>query len=156
MRRVTARPPQSIGELCLVRLGVQSRSLSAWWLARGLRRQIEAASREAIRQNAGLLCSEFVRFDRHHFGFIQYWKSFEAMEAWSRRPPHSDWWRDAVERMRAKRDLGVYHETYIVRRDDIESIYMECPPTGLATFGEQGEPIGPMTTARGRLGRSRN
>ena len=58
--------------------------------------------------------------------------------------------------MRLKQDLGVYHEAFLVRAADIESIYMDCRPTGLATFGDLGEPVGPLTTSRGRLGRSRN
>ena len=58
----------------------------------------------------------------------------------------------AVERMRLKHDLGVYHEAFLVRAADIESIYMNCRPAGLATFGVLGEPVGPLTTSRGRLG----
>ena len=58
--------------------------------------------------------------------------------------------------MRLKHDLGVYHEAFLVRAADIESIYMECRLTGLATFGDLKEPVGPLTTSRGRLGRTRN
>ncbi len=58
--------------------------------------------------------------------------------------------------MRRKRDIGIYHETFLVRAADIESISMNCSPAGLASFGLLGEPVGPMTTSRGRLGRARS
>ena len=47
------------------------------------------------------------------------------------------------------------HETFLVRAADIESISMNCRPAGLETFGLLGEPVGPKTTSRGRLGRSK-
>ena len=89
---------------------------------------------------------------RGHFGVLQYWRSFEHLEAWSHKPPHSEWWRDIVARMRTRGDVGVYHETFLVPRDRIESIYLECAPAGLSVFGTPGEPNGPATTSRGRLG----
>ena len=107
-------------------------------------------------EDDGLLSSDSFAIALNHFGFLQYWRSFDDLEAWSRRPPHSEWWRKAVERMRLKHDLGVYHETFLVRAADIESIYMDCRLTGLATFGDLKEPVGPLTTSRGRLGRTRN
>jgi hypothetical protein len=55
--------------------------------------------------------------------------------------------------MRTRGDLGVYHEAFLVARRDVESIYLDCPPLGLAAFGATSEPVGPRTTARDRLGR---
>jgi hypothetical protein len=155
MKRVIATLPETVEELCLLRLGILARSASAWWFARRLRSAIAAESRRAATEDAGLLGSEFFAFDLRHFGVLQYWRSFEALEAWSHTPPHSEWWRRAVERMRTKGDLGVYHETFLVPAGAIESIYMNCPPVGLATFGTLGEPVGMMTNSRGRLGRGR-
>jgi hypothetical protein len=83
---------------------------------------------------------------------LQYWRSFEDLDAWSHRSPHADWWRGVVERMRTRRDVGVYHETYLVPRGRVESIYLDCRPTGLAAFGATGEPVGADTNSRGRLG----
>jgi hypothetical protein len=57
--------------------------------------------------------------------------------------------------MRTRRDVGIFHELFLVQPGDLESIFMDCQPVGLATFGVTGEPVGPMTTSRGRLGRSR-
>jgi hypothetical protein len=156
MHRVVARTPESVAELCLVRLGIQVKGLSAWLFARRLRAAIAADARRAMAEGAGLLNSESFSIAIDHFGVLQYWRSFDDLDAWSRRPPHSEWWRSAVERMRLRKDFGVYHETFLVRPSDIESIYLDCHPAGLAAFGVLGEPVGPMTTSRGRLGRSRD
>ena len=151
MNRVAARPPESVGELCLVRMGVQSRGLSAWLYAARLKRQIDRAA-EAAKAGGGLLSSERFTFGRNHFGVLQYWRSFADLDAWSRKPPHSEWWREAVGRMRSRQDFGVYHETFLVPRDRVESLYLNCEPAGLLAFGLTSEPVGGDTNARGRLG----
>jgi len=156
MRRSIATLPESITELCLIRLGFQARSWSALWFSARLGRAIERAVTEAKASNAGLLHSEQFRLGRGHFGLLQYWRSYEDLETWSRQSPHSDWWRDALARIRSKGDFGIYHETYLVPRKQVESIFVECTPVGLAVFGTPGEPIGPATTSRGRLGRVRD
>jgi hypothetical protein len=155
MNSVVARLPESVTELCLVRLGIQVKRSTAWLFARRLRSEIVAEARRAVADGAGLLNSESFSISINHFGVLQYWRSFDDLEAWSHRPPHAQWWRKAVERMRLKRDLGVYHESFLVRAQDIESIYMDCRQTGLGTFGLLGEPVGEMTTSRGRLRRSK-
>ncbi len=151
MQRTTAHLPESVTELCLVRMGIQVRRAGGFWQARKLGKAVEFAAREAIEAGVGLLLSERFGFGPGHFGFFQYWQSFEAMETWTRRPPHSEWWRDAVERMRKRGDLGVYHEAYLVPRDRVESIALNCRPVGLAAFGTAGEPVGADTNGRGRL-----
>lgn len=155
MRRVIATLPESVAELCLLRLGIQSRGLRALVYARRIGKAVDRSAAEAIASGAGLLHSERFAIDRGHFGVWQYWRSFEDLEAWSRRPPHSEWWRDVLTRMRTRGDVGIYHETFLVPRDRIESIYLECTPAGLSAFGTPGEPVGPATTSRGRLGRLR-
>jgi hypothetical protein len=153
VKRVIATLPESIAELCLVRLGIQVRGLRALFYAIRLARAIDRSAAEAIASGAGLLHSERYSIGRNHFGVLQYWRRFEDLEAWSHRPPHSEWWRKALERMRTRGDLGIYHETFLVPRDRIETIYLDCAPAGLAVFGTPGEPVGTMTTSRGRLGR---
>jgi hypothetical protein len=153
MLRTAASLPESVTELCLLRLGIQVRGFSAFLYAVRLARAIDRSAAEAMASGAGLLGSERFSLGRGHFGVWQYWRSFEALESWSHRPPHSEWWRGAVDRMRTRSDFGVYHETFLVPRDGVESIYLNCRPTGLATFGTTGEPVGPQTTSRGRLGR---
>ena len=153
MRRVVATLPEGMEELCLVRLGFRVRKLRAWPFALRVGRAIDRAAAEAIAAGAGLLSSETFLVGRDHLGVIQYWRDFESLDAWSRRPPHSEWWGQALERMRTKGDFGISHETYLVPRAGVEAIAIDCPPTGLFAFGATGEATGPMTTSRGRLGR---
>ncbi len=153
MNRVVAVLPESVEELCLVKLGLMVRKIRALPFAIGIGRAIARAAGEATKAGAGLLRSEGLLADQRHFVILQYWASFGQLEAWSHRPPHSDWWKLAVERMRTKGDFGIYHETYLVPRAGVESIYLNCPPTGLASFGTSGEAVGKMTTSRDRLGR---
>ena len=152
MQRQVATLPESLPLLCLVRLGIQVHRMRAFLYAARLGRAIDRSAADAVAAGAGLLHSERFTITRNHFGVLQYWRSFADLEAWSHRPPHAEWWRAAVQRMRTKGDFGVYHETFLVARDQIETIYMDCRPTGLAAFGTLAEAVGPLTTGRGRLG----
>lgn len=145
--------PGSIEELCLIRLGLIVHKLRALPFAARMGRAIGTSAAEAIASGAGLLRSEPFRVDGRHFGVLQYWASYESLERWSHRPPHSDWWREALERMRKRGDFGIYHETFLVPRSGVESIYLGCPPVGISAFGRTGESVGTMTTSRDRLGR---
>jgi heme-degrading monooxygenase HmoA len=155
MQRVVASLPDSVEELCLVRLGLQVHRLSAFPYAVGLGRAIEREAAEAMAAGAGLLRSERFSMGWRHFGVLQYWRSFDDLEAWSHRSPHAEWWRKAVERGRTRKDFGVYHEAFLVPRGQLESIYLGCRPTGLAGFGIVADAVGPMTTSRDRLRRRR-
>jgi Domain of unknown function (DUF4188) len=153
MDRVVASLSEPIEELCLIRVGLVIRKVRAFPFAVKMTHAIDRSALQARISGSGLLKSERFRFNWNHFGVLQYWSSFEALEEWSHRPPHSDWWREALERMRKKGDFGIYHETFLVPRGGIESIYLNSPEVGLAAFGETGEAIKAMTTSRGRLGR---
>ncbi|CAN5911255.1 DUF4188 domain-containing protein [soil metagenome] len=153
MQRQAATLPDSIEELCLIRLGIQARRLRAVPYVRRLGKAIDQSAAEAIASGAGLLHSERFLIGWNHFGVWQYWKDFEALEAWSHRPPHSDWWRGLLDRARTRGDVGVYHETYLVPRRNVESIYLDCQPVGLAAFGTLSAPVGALTAGRDRLGR---
>jgi hypothetical protein len=63
----------------------------------------------------GLLLHENLLFSLFplHVGMRQYWRDFDALEAWARSMPHQKWWQDFV------RDSGgtaFWHETYFLRR----------------------------------------
>ncbi len=152
MQRQVATLPESMSELCLIRVGIQVKRWSALGYVRGLARAIDAAATVAIRDRTGLLRSERLGSSLWEVNILQYWESFEKLEAWTRRPPHSDWWRRATERARTKSDFGLFHEAYVVPRSNIESIYLNATPIGLATFGILADATGPRTTARDRLG----
>src|SRR4051812_23663206 len=114
LRRVAAELPEGVEGLCLVRFGLVARRVSALGFARRMARRFERAAAEAVASGSGLLRSERFTIGWRHVGAWQYWASFEALDAWSRRPPHTEWWREAADRMRAKGDFGLYHEAYLV------------------------------------------
>lgn len=153
MNRMIARLPESVTELCLVRVGIQTKGLRGLLFARKIAKDIDRSAAEAVQSGTGLLLSERFLFGLGHFGVLQYWRSFDELEAWSHRPPHSEWWRQAAERIRTRGDLGIYHEAYLVPRERVESIFLNCEPTGLAAFGATADPVGADTNSRGRLGR---
>jgi Domain of unknown function (DUF4188) len=154
MKRLVATLPDSITELCLIRLGFQALRIRALPFALRLSRAIDRAAAEAEANDAGLLHSERFGVTWNHFGVLQYWRGYDELEAWSRRTPHTEWWRKAVDRGRAKGDFGVYHETFLVPRAAIETIYLDCATApGLLSFGKIVAADGAMTTSRDRLGR---
>jgi len=65
---------------------------------------------------------------------VQYWRSFDhlARFARDRDDPHLEPWRQFNRRVGASGDVGIWHETYRVRTADVESIYGNMPPYGLA------------------------
>jgi len=84
---------------------------------------------------------------------VQYWRSFEDLEAFARNPadPHLPAWRAFNKRVGASGDVGVYHETYRVGRGQHESIYANMPVMGLAAAG-RSTAVGKRTdTARERI-----
>ncbi|MDX6307310.1 MAG: hypothetical protein QOI06_356 [Nocardioidaceae bacterium] len=65
---------------------------------------------------------------------VQYWRSFDdlARFARDRDDPHLEPWRRFNRQVGASGDVGIWHETYRVRTADIETIYGNMPPYGLA------------------------
>lgn len=93
----------------------------------------------------------------HIFGpgvIVQYWRSFADLEAYARNVDDLHWpaWRDFNRRMAKSRgDVGIWHETYMVRAGEYECVYSGMPPFGLAKAGVQAEAIDSLESARGRL-----
>ncbi len=65
---------------------------------------------------------------------VQYWRSFDDLERFARNTddPHLEPWRQFNRRVGASGDVGIWHETYRVQTTDIETIYGNMPPAGLA------------------------
>ena len=64
MQRIFAALPESVAELCLVRLRIQTRGLSARVFAAGLGRALDRSAAEAIASGAGLMGSEWFAMGR--------------------------------------------------------------------------------------------
>lgn len=92
------------------------------------------------------------------FGVIvQYWRSFEHLEAYARDPDQLHWpaWTDFNKRVGGSRgDVGIWHETYKVHAGEYECVYSGMPPFGLAKASSMLEAVGELESAAGRMGRS--
>lgn len=70
---------------------------------------------------------------------VQYWRSFEALEAYARSHDGQHWptWVAFNKRMAGSRgDVGIWHETYKVPAGSYEAIYSGMPPIGLGKVGK--------------------
>lgn len=85
---------------------------------------------------------------------VQYWRSFEHLERYARSHDHEHWpaWVEFNKRVRVSSgDVGIWHETYLVRAGDFEAVYGAMPRIGLASAGRHVPVSGARDSARGRL-----
>lgn len=85
---------------------------------------------------------------------IQYWRSFEHLEAFARDPGdlHRPAWLNWYRRDPQGR-TGIWHETFLVRAGEYEAIYSDVPEEGLAAAG-RAVPLAGSSSARLRLRRA--
>ena len=87
---------------------------------------------------------------------VQYWRSFDDLEAYARNADQLHWpaWVDFNKRIGGSRgDVGIWHETYRVRAGEYECVYSGMPPLGLAKASATVDAVGELESARGRIGR---
>ena len=99
--------------------------------------------------------SGFLGAESAGFTVVQYWRSFEALEAYARDANRSHWpaWVDFNKRMgKSRGDVGIWHETYRIRAGAYEAIYSGMPPRGLGKVGSLIPARMRFDTARGRMG----
>jgi hypothetical protein len=85
---------------------------------------------------------------------VQYWRSFEQLEAFARDPAlsHLPAWRRFNRAVGGDGSVGIWHETYLVQAGQYECVYGNMPRQGLARAGEHLPATGARLTARRRLG----
>jgi hypothetical protein len=84
---------------------------------------------------------------------IQYWRSFEHLEKFARDPDatHFPAWKKFNQLIRKNGEVGVWHETYLVKAGNYETIYNNMPAFGLGAASKLIAASGHHETARGRL-----
>lgn len=89
--------------------------------------------RELAREDLGLLDARTYVSGRDVL-VLQYWSSFEALEAYARAGDreHLTAWRAFNRRVRTTTSVGIYHETYVVPSFGREAVYVHMPLHGLA------------------------
>jgi hypothetical protein len=87
---------------------------------------------------------------------VQYWRSFEHLHAYSRarESEHLPAWAEFNRAIGMNGDVGIWHETYMVRAGEYEAIYGNMPEFGLAKAAAGIPAEGTKATAAGRLGKS--
>ncbi|TML07532.1 MAG: DUF4188 domain-containing protein [Actinobacteria bacterium] len=83
---------------------------------------------------------------------MQYWRSFEQLEAFARDndDPHLAAWRNYTRRVGKRAGTGIWHETYLVRAGEYEAIYANMRAFGLGKASVV-KPVAEAVGARDRL-----
>ena len=95
---------------------------------------------------------------RTHFGIknilvVQYWRSFDHLHNYStsKTNKHLPAWQKFHEAVGTSGDVGIWHETYLIRAGEYENIYGNMPAYGLGLAANLVPAEGPRRSARGRL-----
>ncbi|MCM3716931.1 DUF4188 domain-containing protein [Fictibacillus phosphorivorans] len=62
---------------------------------------------------------------------IQYWRSFDQLEAYAHGKTHLGAWKDFNKKIGNDGTVGIFHESYRIAKNDTESIYSNMPRFGL-------------------------
>jgi hypothetical protein len=84
---------------------------------------------------------------------LQYWRSFAALEAYARARDrqHLPAWQAFHAAAGTGGDVGIWHETYVVKAGAYETIYVDMPRWGLGAAGVLREASDARREARGRM-----
>lgn len=141
------------GDFVVFRIGMRVHRLwkvRKWFpIFRGMPKMLDELESDP---DSGLLAYDSSLGIRNH-EFVQYWQSFEklreyALDSDSRHAPAMKWTNRIIEESDA---VGIWHETYLVRGDEYETIYHNMPVTGLGKAGTLRPATGLRETATGRL-----
>ena len=98
--------------------------------------------------------SGFLGYEQSLTMLVQYWRSFEQLEAYARNRDMAHWpaWVAFNKKVGASRgDVGIWHETYRVAPGQYEAIYSGMPAFGLGKVGRLVAISGQREGARGRI-----
>lgn len=128
-------------DLVVVYLGMRVNVLAGLRTLFRLGPQIQAAG--DARPDGLLHCEQNIVYGLFpfHVGMRWYWKDYASLEAWTRSPPHREWW---TRFLRDSGGTGFWHEAYSMR-GGMEAIYDDIP--GRVGFGA----FAPVTQARGSM-----
>lgn len=86
---------------------------------------------------------------------VQYWRSFDHLVAYarSRDNEHFPAWVKFNKRVGSSGDVGIWHETYLVRAGEYETLYHNMPQSGMGKFGELVPATGRYGSASSRAGK---
>jgi hypothetical protein len=154
-QRMTARIE---GDFVVFLIGMRINKLWKVWKWAPVARQMPQMLAElAAQPQLGLLHA------RTHFGLpnilvVQYWRSFEHLHEYATgaNALHLPAWRAFNQAVGSNGDVGIWHESYLVKEGAYESVYNHMPPYGLGVAGSLQPAQGRMKSAKGRLGLPEN
>jgi Domain of unknown function (DUF4188) len=87
---------------------------------------------------------------------VQYWRSFEHLEAFARSKENTHFpaWVKFNKSVGTNGDVGIWHETYRIRAGEFEALYNNMPAFGLGQASTLVPASGRYRTAAGRLGKT--
>ncbi len=93
-----------------------------------------------------------------HTGFgkvmVQYWHTFEQLDYYARQHDKEHWpaWVNFNQKVgKSRGDVGIWHETYLIKPGQYETIYSGMPPFGLGKVGKLVPASGMRERASDRL-----
>jgi hypothetical protein len=85
---------------------------------------------------------------------VQYWNSTEQLNAYAvaKDHEHLSAWKAFNKLVGTSGDVGIWHETYKLSRENYECVYVNMPDFGLGKAGKLVPAIGKLASAKGRMG----
>ncbi len=89
------------------------------------------------------------------FWLVQYWRSFDHLVAYSRNRDgkHFPAWVRFNKKVASNGDVGIWHETFLIKEGQYETLYNNMPAKGLGKFGELVPAKGKYGSAMSRAGK---
>jgi hypothetical protein len=118
-----------------------------WW-------PVFQAMRPMLKELTGRPESGFLGYTFGWPVIVQYWRSFDHLEAYARSHDQLHWPAMVAFHKRtreSKGDVGIWHETYQVAAGRYESVYQGMPPFGLGSVSKLVPASGRRESARGRI-----
>ncbi|GAA1848630.1 DUF4188 domain-containing protein [Pseudonocardia ailaonensis] len=97
--------------------------------------------------------SGLLGFHGHGTTIVQYWRSFEHLEAFAndKADLHRPTWIEYYRRAARHEGTGIWHETYLVKAGQYEAVYHNMPEFGLGAAART-VPLAGSSTSRSRIG----
>lgn len=92
-----------------------------------------------LMSDKSLGCLSFEMFFKYRGNIVvQYWESNDKLLTYSKMPNHLKAWKKFMKRTQNNDAVGFYHETYNVKAQAYENIYINMPDFGL---GKVEQPV---------------
>jgi hypothetical protein len=143
------------GSFVVFRLGMRVNSYFSFWKWLPTLGVLTPVLRTLLRSRPpGLLGSFSLFYLSAGRGIVQYWRTFEDLEAFARskESPFHELWRRYRQSPGADGTVGLWYEAFLVDPDYYESVYDNMPLAGLARASQHIPAVGRLETARRRLG----